>query len=304
MPPLFWTGKLSVPMILLVNSSNILSLFMPDSRDTVSMKQRVQKGYDGAFTNHVTRYDELGLSFQIKAAKAQIEELDVKNKVILDVGAGTGALSFLMLDYGAAKVVCGDISSYMLELCRKRAIEKGYNQDRIDFRQLDAESLPYRDNSFDMVITGMTLGLLPNQAKAISEMVRVVRCGGCVSVGAHGHEHYWEAIDHYFRAITKRYVIGYRMEWWPRKEPDVINMLKKANLIDIRAKRVIWRNVFSSGNDAYDFFSAISSAFWYAKFPEEKRMQDALKVRQHFENKKVKQITDDIILVNGIKPFK
>jgi len=266
------------------------------------MKQRVQNGYDGVFTDHVTRYDELGLKFQIKAAKAQLEELDLKDKVVLDVGAGTGALSFLMLDLGAAKVVCGDISSYMLELCRKKAIEKGYDQDRIDFRQLDAESLPYEDNSFDMVITGMTLGLIPNQVKAITEMVRVVRRGGCVSVGAHGPEHYWEAIDHYFRAITKRYVIGYRLEWWPRKESDIINMLKFVGLKDIRSKRVIWRNIFPTGGDAYDFFSAISATFWYDKFPEEKRIEDALKVRQHFEKNEVIQITDDIILVNGLKP--
>lgn len=266
------------------------------------MKKRVQDGYDGVFTDHVTKYDELGLKFQIKAAKAQLEELDVKDKVILDVGAGTGALSFLMLDLGAAKVVCGDISSYMLSLCREKAIEKGYDLNRIDFRQLDAESLPYEDNSFDMVITGMTLGLIPNQMKAVSEMVRVVRHGGCVSVGAHGPEHFWEAIDHYFRAITKRYVIGYRLEWWPRKESYVINLLKYADLKDIRAKRVIWRNVFPTGGDAYDFFAAITAAFWYAKFPEEKRIQDALRVRQHFVENKVIQITDDIIVVNGLKP--
>lgn len=299
---LFWTGKLSPLMSLVINTSNMLAWITGNMKDTASMKQRVQKGYDGAFTNHVTRYDELGLQFQIRAAKAQVEELEVKDKVILDVGAGTGALSFLMLDYGAAKVVCGDISSYMLELCRKKAVEQGYNKDRIDFRQLDAESLPYDDNSFDMVITGMTLGLLPNQAKAVSEMVRVVRHGGCVSVGAHGPEHYWEAIDNYLRAMTKRYVIGYRLEWWPRTELDVINMLTKAGLNEIRTKRVIWRNAFPTGGDAYDFFAAISAVFWYAKFPEEKRMQDVLKVRQHFEKKKVRQITDDIILVHGLKP--
>jgi len=55
----------------------------------------------------------------------------------------------------------------------------------------------------------MTLGLLPNQEKAVAEMARVTRPNGLVSVGAHGPEHYWEAIDACFRAITKRYVFGY-----------------------------------------------------------------------------------------------
>ncbi|MEJ2740565.1 MAG: methyltransferase domain-containing protein [Dehalococcoidia bacterium] len=302
MPTLFWTGKLSLPMTLLVNASNLLSLFNRTAHDTSCMKQRVQDGYDGVFTDHVTRYDELGLKFQIKAARAQIEELDVKGKTILDVGAGTGASSFLLLERGAKKVVCGDISSYMLNICRKKAIEYGYSTDKIDFSRLDAESLPFEDNSFDMVITGMTLGLLPDQKKAISEMARVVRQGGCVAVGAHGPEHYWEAIDAYFNAITKWYVIGYRMEWWPRKEKEIKHMLSAAGISKIKVKRVIWRNIFPSGNDAYDFFAAISAAFWYAKFPPDKRIQDARKVRNYFEKKKIIQITDDIILVHGFKP--
>ena len=302
MSTLLWTGKLSWPMNILTNTNNILSLFVPGSREKKYMKQRIQQGYDGVFTSHVTRYDDLGLAFQIRAAKAQLEEVDVKGKVILDVGAGTGALSFLMLEKGAAKVVCGDISIKMLEQCRKRAAEKGYGQDRIDFQQLDAESLPYDDNRFDMVVTGMTLGLLPDQPMAISEMVRVVRHSGCVSVGAHGPEHYWEAIDNYLRAMTKRYVIGYRLEWWPRKESVVIDLLKDAGLNAIQTKRVIWRNAFATGSDAFDFFVAISSAFWYARFPKDKREEDIIKVRRHFERNKVNQITDDIILVYGTKP--
>ncbi len=266
------------------------------------MKRRVHEGYDGIFTEHVTMYDELGLKFQIKAAKAQLDELDLEGKEVLDVGAGTGALSFLVLEKGAAKVICGDISQYMLDQCRKKALDKGYSKDRIDFRLLDAESLPFDDNSFDVVITGMTLGLLPNQPRAISEMTRVTKHGGCVSVGAHGPEHYWEAIDAYFRAITKRYVVGYRLEWWPRKETAVKNMLIQAGLTDIRTQRIIWRNIFNRGVEAYDFFAAISSAFWYAKFPQEKRQEDSKKVREYFERKKITQVTDDVILVHGQKP--
>jgi ubiquinone/menaquinone biosynthesis C-methylase UbiE len=58
-----------------------------------------------------------------------------------------------------------------------------------DFRQLEAESLPFED-AMDVVMTGMALGLLPNQDKAITGMVRVLRPGGLLSVGAHGLEHY------------------------------------------------------------------------------------------------------------------
>jgi ubiquinone/menaquinone biosynthesis C-methylase UbiE len=156
MRQILWTGKLSLPMKLMVNTSNILAWLNGNARDTNAMKERVELRYDGTFTDHVTRYDELGLEFQLRAAKAQLEGLDVGGKEVLDVGAGTGALSFLMLEEGAAKVTCGDISEYMLAQCRKKAAEKGYGKERIDFRVLDAESLPFADNSFDVAVTGMS----------------------------------------------------------------------------------------------------------------------------------------------------
>ena len=71
----------------------------------------------------------------------------------------------------------------MLDMGRKKAADKGLGERQIEFRLLDAESLPFEDNSFDVVMTGMTLGLLPDQAKAISEMARVAKHGGSVSVG-------------------------------------------------------------------------------------------------------------------------
>ena len=301
MPSVLWTGKLSLPMKLLVNTSNVLAWLNGSARDTDSMKQRVKLGYDGAFTDHVTRYDELGLEFQIKAGKAQLEGLDMDGKEVLDVGAGTGALSFLMLEKGAAKVTCGDISEYMLSQCRKKAAEKGYSEDRIDFRLLDAESLPFEDNSFDIVVTGMTLGLLPDQGQAIKEMARVVRPGGTVSVGAHGPEHYWEPIDTYFRAMNKRYVLGYRLEFWPRNEREVRHMMAQAGLSGIHTKREIWRNRFPNGGEAFDFFAAISASWWYSKFPEEKRRDDYQKVRNYFKKNHKNQGTDDIILAYGRK---
>ena len=301
MPTLFWTGKLSLSTKLMVNANNILAWFTGNARDAAAMKGRVRQGYDGTFSDHVTRYDELGAEFQTKAATAQLEAVDLQGKSVLDVGCGTGVISFLALQKGAAKVVCGDISNYMLEVARTKADRFSYGADRINFRQLDAESLPFEDASFDVVVTGMTLGLLPDPGKAVAEMVRVLRPGGLLSIGAHGPEHYWEACDASFRAINKRYVLGYRLEFWPRTEKEIRRLLAAVHLDDIRTRRLTWRNAFKTGAEAYDFFSAISSAWWYAKVPARKRDEETRKARDYFERKSVTTITNDIILAYGQK---
>lgn len=177
MPTLFWTGKLSWPMMWMVNANNVLAWCTGNARDAAAMKNRIRQGYDGTFSEHVTRYDELGAEFQTKAAEAQLAGVDLQDKVVLDVGCGTGIISLLALRKGAAKVVCGDISNYMLEVARAKADKQGCGAERIDFRQLDAEELPFADASFDCAVTGMTLGLYPHPEKAVAEMARVVRPG-------------------------------------------------------------------------------------------------------------------------------
>jgi len=301
MPPLFWTGKLSLPVKLLINTNNILAWVNGSTRDIEAMKERIKSGYDGNITDSVKLYDELGLENQIKAAKLQMEGLSIEGKEVLDVGAGTGALSILLLQHGAKKVTCGDISDYMLNKCREKAIDMGFTEDRIDFRVLDAESLPYAENRYDVVVTGMSFGLFPDQPKAIQEMVRVVRQGGSISIGAHGPEHYWEPMDAFIRSTNIRYLVGYRPEFWPRTEIEVRNMMAKAGLSDITTRRVIWRNNYASGGEAWDFFAAISSSWQYSKYPREKRQADYRQVRDYFNKNKKNIVTDDIILAYGRK---
>jgi ubiquinone/menaquinone biosynthesis C-methylase UbiE len=265
------------------------------------MKERVKLGYEGKFTDYVTRYDELSSYFQKRAAIAQLEGIDFERKEIIDIGCGTGIISFLALESGAAKVICGDISDYMLKKGEENAKMLGYNSTQIQFFELDAESLPFEDNSFDIVITGMAFGLFPNQEKAVSEMFRVLRPGGLVSLGAHGPEHYWEAIDTSIRALNKKNVLGYRFEFWPRTEKQIHNLMKNAGFKDVRTSRFIWRNLFSTPADACDFFAAVSSNWWYAKIPDNKRSQEYDKTQKYFIKNGIRIITDDVIIAYGIK---
>jgi SAM-dependent methyltransferase len=296
----FWSGKLSPPMKLLIEANNLLALITGSFKDYDGMKNRVKAGYEGEFSDHVQQDDTLGYHLQEKSARIQLRELQLDGMKILDVGCGTGALAKVAFENGAAGVVCGDISAFMLQTAMQKI--EAPNPEFI-FCQLDAEHLPYRDGSFDAVISGMTFGTLPQQKIAVAEMVRVTKPGGLVCVGAHGPEHYWEAIDATLRCINKRFVLGYRFEWWPRDEQYIRELLEDAQLDAVQSTRVVWQNQFEDGAAAYDFFAAISASWWYAKFPPKERIKDSITTRNYFKRKPIDTILDDIVVAHGIKPL-
>jgi ubiquinone/menaquinone biosynthesis C-methylase UbiE len=84
--------------------------------------------------------------------------------------------------------VATDISPGMLERLAQTAQELGVD---VDTRQADAESLPFPDGSFDLVLGHAVLHHLPGLDKALSEFHRVLAPGGTMAFmgepSAHGH---------------------------------------------------------------------------------------------------------------------
>jgi ubiquinone/menaquinone biosynthesis C-methylase UbiE len=303
MPSVFWTGRLSLLMKLMVNINNVLALITGNARDTAAMKQRMKLGYEGACSDDVTHYDDFGLDHYTKIATKLLEGVDLRGKEVLEIGCGTGILSTLIVKQGAAWLACGDISEYMIGQCRKKIIAQGDGAEKVDFRQLDAESLPYDDKRFDVVLSGMLLGLVPNQQKVVTEMARVLRPGGILAFSTHAPECWWETSEAAFRAIPKRYTLGYRIEYWPRTEREIQRMLVKAGLVDVQTRKLFWQDNFETGGQAYDFFASVSASWWKAKFPPDKVENLSKKAREYFEHNNVIQITHDIVLAYGRKPW-
>ena len=300
MPTIFWTGRLSCPMKLMANANNLLAWVLGNTRDTATMKAHVKKGYGGEVTNDISRYDEFGLKHYTKIATELLSGIDLKGKEVLEVGCGTGIMSHLAVERKPAKIVCGDQAEYVLNHCRKKAAERGVST-QMEFWQLDAESLPFPDGSFDAVISGMMLGVVPNPVKAIKEMARVLRTGGSLAVSTQGPQYYWEACDATFRKINIVRVLGYRIEYWPRRELDMKKYLKEAALKEIITRRLTWKDTFKTGGEAYDFFASTSSGWWFSKFPKGKVARESQKIRDYFNAKGVTKITQDIIFAYGRK---
>lgn len=97
----------------------------------------------------------------------------VNNKLVLDIGCATGYGSNLLKEKGAKKVVGIDISTKALEIARKR-----YQHLGLEFHKMDAQTLPFRSNSFDIVTSFEVIEHLPRHEEFVADCRRVLRNNG------------------------------------------------------------------------------------------------------------------------------
>ena len=94
----------------------------------------------------------------------------------LDVGCGTGALIDTVLELSAPRTVAGvDPSPGFAETLRSRLGEQA------DIRVAGGEELPFPDDTFDAVVSGLALNFIPDPLAAVREWRRSGRRGGTVN---------------------------------------------------------------------------------------------------------------------------
>jgi len=111
-----------------------------------------------------------------KLRKLLGRELDDGYERSLEIGAGTGYFSLNLLQTGVVQeATCTDISPGMVSALGSNAARLGLN---VRAARADAESLPFSDQSFDLVLGHAVLHHLPNLRRAFAEFHRVLRPGG------------------------------------------------------------------------------------------------------------------------------
>jgi len=176
----------------------------------------------------------------------------------LDVAAGTGGLSLPAARLGA-NVVATDWSSRMIERFEARVREQGLTN--AEGRVMDCHRLDFGDDTFDLVGSQFGVMLVPDQQRALHEMVRVTKPGGRVLLIAYGSPAEFEAL-HVFIAGLQAVVPDFEglpddpppLEFQV-SDPDVLrSRLIEAGLHDVSVDTAHREKIaLSSGQELWDW---------------------------------------------------
>lgn len=121
---------------------------------------------------------DLGLGCGIPTEFAKIK----KGDIVVDLGSGAGNDCFVAraLTGSTGKVIGIDMTEPMLEKARTNVKKLGYSN--VEFRFGDIEDMPVDSDSTDVVISNCVLNLVPDKEKAFSEIFRILKPGGHLSV--------------------------------------------------------------------------------------------------------------------------
>ena len=102
-----------------------------------------------------------------------------KNLRLLDLATGTGDQLIALFESGASIGAASgiDLSTEMLEIAKKKVYDKAY-WSKIEWLRADAEALPFPDGSFDAATFSFGIRNVPDPAKSLREIERVLKSRG------------------------------------------------------------------------------------------------------------------------------
>ena len=174
-----------------------------------------------------------------------------KIKNALEIASGTGRVTQHLRKVlpPTARLVASDVSQDMLAVAKNRL--KGLN---IEWEMIDAQALPFKDDSFDLIVCYFGYMLVPDKEKAFAEAQRVLRKGGTLLIAT------WDKLEsigtsYVFRTTLKHYLgdtlpESYKVPF-SMHDPELISsQLKNAGFSEVLSARVQKDSVAESASIA------------------------------------------------------
>ncbi len=109
---------------------------------------------------------------------ADIEQSDD----VLDIAGGTGDVAFCVArTLSPRHIQCTDLVPEMLEVAKDHYAKGASEGVDVTFDVVDAQAIPYGDDSFDAITMAYGIRNMPDRARALQEMLRVLRPGGSIT---------------------------------------------------------------------------------------------------------------------------
>lgn len=186
-----------------------------------------------------------------QVARQVVDEMVVADRMRwLDVGCGVGSLSEVVVERRRPETVVGiDRSSDFLALARVRV-------PQLTVVEAGAERLPFRDGSFDAVVSGLVLNFVSDPVAAVHEIARVARPGGTVGIYVWDYDHpdffltrFWAGLE----AVTgTRDRYDERGRWRLCTEDGLFEVVGQSPLEDVRVRPVETVTVFQGAEDLWE----------------------------------------------------
>lgn len=198
-------------------------------------------------------YDEcLGPMFfepyAIEVAK-RIDPSDIH--LALEIASGTGRVTRHIRENipVSAKLIASDVSNDMLAIAKEKL--KDYD---IEWKNIDAQQLPFEDNSVDLVVCCFGYMFVPDRSKALAEAYRVLRPGGMLLFTT------WDKLElnaasYICRRIALKYLDNfdyesYNLPFQMNNDADIDSLLRASGFSQILIEHVKQYSVCESAKEA------------------------------------------------------
>lgn len=171
---------------------------------------------------------------------------------VLDVAAGSGNAAIPAARAGAS-VVASDLTPELFEAGREEAARQGA---QLEWRQADAEDLPFADGEFDVVMSCLGVMFAPHHQSSADELIRVCRPGGTIGLLSWTPEGFIGQMFAAMRPYAPPPPPGAQPPpLWGREEH--VRSLLGDQVTDVRARRQSVRiSQFGRPEDFRDYFKA------------------------------------------------